>query len=598
MFKKSKLKKVILFDYINNNQMKKSYEFRDIFIKSCDYTNGEGNCTKTREAEKCINGKCEKVSSPAESKKEVMTDHYNQIKYDDSDSEYNSIFDKYGGFTRDELARKRSAPQRQSGGGEEKDQSVTLDINNFKKMISQNDVLVKFYAPWCMHCIHLVPEWNKLYNQNKTNVIIANFDGTKQLPKEVSIEGFPTIILFKNGKQIPYEGERTADNILEFLNKNADVQSGGDRTGRRYWVKDGKKVNYNPGYQKSKLSDSSINSDSDSDVSGDTSYSDENENQNLYESHLKKFNYEKHGPLWKYKENLKSKYPTKSDKPKLVLKPKISPKKDEVNRILLHNKKLLHKCNDHNCQSYGKVIIDETMDEHNQKHIERQKRHNEGDFSPLGLTRTETNYGGYNDDPKLKDALNHLDNLMKNLNVKHGGCDCEQTGGYNGDPKLKKRLIENLVKKYKGICKHCGKSKNPINEPPKKRIKYECRGKCQRGGCGPLCLAPLIMLGGTKRRKSKLRLIKIVKSTKHDKKLMAVFEKNGREKTVHFGAKNYSDYTHHRDPERKQRYLDRHRKNENWNDPTSAGALSALILWNKPTLRASIADYKRKFRFN
>lgn len=604
--------------------MKKSYEFRDIFIKSCDYTNGEGNCTKTREAEKCINGKCEKVSSPAESKKEVMTDHYNQIKYDDSDSEYDSIFDKYGGFTRDELARKRSAPQRrtkgsQSGGGEseEKDQSVTLDINNFKKMISQNDILVKFYAPWCGHCIHLVPEWNKLYNQNKTNVIIANFDGTKQLPKEVSIEGFPTIILFKNGKQIPYEGERTADNILEFLNKNADVQSGGDRTGRRYWVKDGKKVNYNPGYQKSKLSDSSINSDSDSDsdsdISGDTSYSDENENQNqnLYESHLKKFNYEKHGPLWKYKENLKLKYPTKSDKPKLVLKPKISPKKDELGRIILHNKKLSHRCNDHNCQSYGKVIIDETMDEHNQKHIERMQRHNEGDFSPLGLTRTETigkNYGGQNNDPKLKDALKHLDNLMKDLSIKHGGCDCEQTGGYNGDPNLKKRLIEKLVKKYKGTCKHCGKSKNPINESPKKRIKYECRGNCQRGGCGPLCLAPLIMLGGRGRaperrrnsnRKSspKLRLIKIVKSTKHDKKLMAVFEKNGREKTVHFGSAGMSDFHLHKNSARKQRYLDRHRKNENWNNPASAGCLSRYILWNKTSLRASIADYKRRFHF-
>ena len=117
----------------------KSYEFRDIFIKSCDYANGEGNCTKTREAEKCINGKCEKVSSPAESKKEVMTDHYNQIKYDsdsDSDSEYDKIFDKYKGS--------------QSGGGSEeteKDQSVTLDVNNFNKMISQNNVLVKFYAP-------------------------------------------------------------------------------------------------------------------------------------------------------------------------------------------------------------------------------------------------------------------------------------------------------------------------------------------------------------------------------------------------------------------------------------------------------------------
>ena len=574
----------------------KSYEFRDIFIKSCDYANGEGNCTKTREAEKCINDKCEKVSSPAESKKEVMTDHYNQIKYDsDSDSEYDNIFDKYKGsqsgggrgsstsnYTQEKTVkcslcnkkfvkevhplhilkhiknRKKTSPKMKlsyilNGGSEEKetDVSVTLDINNFNKMISQNDVLVKFYAPWCGHCIHLVPEWNKLYNQNKTDTIIANFDGTKQLPKDITIEGFPTIILFKNGKQILYEGERTADNLLEFLNKNGE-QSGGDRQGRRYWIKDGKKINYNPnGYQKSKLNNSrtkhgrfyvdiDMNTDTDSD---NTSYS-----ESLFD-----------------------------EKPKLVLKPKISPKKDELNQLILHNKKVLHS---------------------------------------------------RNNDSKLKDALNHIDNLMTNLNVKHGGCDCDQTGGYNGNPKLKKRLIENLVKKYKGTCNQCGKSKNCNFLPPKKKFKFECKGDCQYGGCGPLCLAPLLMLGGTKLRRNskrksspklrrnskhksspklrqnskrksspKLRLIKIVKSTKHDKKLMAVFEKNGREKTVHFGAKNYSDYTHHHDEARKKRYLDRHRKNENWNDPTSAGSLSKNLLWNKTSLRASIADYKRRFHF-
>lgn len=94
-------------------------------------------------------------------------------------------------------------------------------------------------------------------------------------------------------------------------------------------------------------------------------------------------------------------------------------------------------------------------------------------------------------------------------------------------------------------------------------------------------------------------LIKIKKSTKPEKKLMAIFEDchNGRQKITHFGSFGMSDYTIHEDPERKQRYLDRHRKNENWNDPTSAGSLSRFVLWNKTSLRASIADYKRRFGF-
>ncbi len=78
---------------------------------------------------------------------------------------------------------------------------------------------------------------------------------------------------------------------------------------------------------------------------------------------------------------------------------------------------------------------------------------------------------------------------------------------------------------------------------------------------------------------------------------MAVFTDNGKKvKTTHFGSAGMSDFTKNKDEERKKRYLDRHRKNENWNDKFSAGALSRWILWNKPTLRNSIADYKRRFK--
>ena len=88
----------------------------------------------------------------------------------------------------------------------------------------------------------------------------------------------------------------------------------------------------------------------------------------------------------------------------------------------------------------------------------------------------------------------------------------------------------------------------------------------------------------------------IKKSDKAGKKLMAIFTKdNGRTKTTHFGSAGMSDFTKHKDEERKKRYLDRHRARENWNDKFSAGALSRWILWNKPTLRASISDYKNKF---
>ena len=92
--------------------------------------------------------------------------------------------------------------------------------------------------------------------------------------------------------------------------------------------------------------------------------------------------------------------------------------------------------------------------------------------------------------------------------------------------------------------------------------------------------------------------VEIKPSTQKTKKLMAIFyDDNGKKiKTTHFGSAGMSDYTIHKDKERKQRYLDRHRKRENWNDPMTAGALSRWLLWNLPTLKASIADYKKRFK--
>ena len=67
---------------------------------------------------------------------------------------------------------------------------------------------------------------------------------------------------------------------------------------------------------------------------------------------------------------------------------------------------------------------------------------------------------------------------------------------------------------------------------------------------------------------------------------MAIFydENNKKIKTTHFGAANMSDYTIHKDNERKERYLNRHKNNESWNDYKSAGCLSRFILWNKENL--------------
>ena len=93
-----------------------------------------------------------------------------------------------------------------------------------------------------------------------------------------------------------------------------------------------------------------------------------------------------------------------------------------------------------------------------------------------------------------------------------------------------------------------------------------------------------------------MRLETLEPSASAGKKYKAVFRlDNNRTKTIHFGAKNYSDFTQHKSEIRKNAYLARHSVNENFNDPLTAGALSRWILWNKPTISASVADFKKRF---
>ena len=88
----------------------------------------------------------------------------------------------------------------------------------------------------------------------------------------------------------------------------------------------------------------------------------------------------------------------------------------------------------------------------------------------------------------------------------------------------------------------------------------------------------------------------ITKDTSGGKKMKAVFYDGDKKvKTTRFGQEGASDFTKNKDEERKKRYLDRHRKNENWNDKFSSGSLARWILWNKQTLSASIADFKNRF---
>ena len=89
--------------------------------------------------------------------------------------------------------------------------------------------------------------------------------------------------------------------------------------------------------------------------------------------------------------------------------------------------------------------------------------------------------------------------------------------------------------------------------------------------------------------------IVIKKSTNSNKKFDAIID--GKKK-ISFGQAGASDFTKHKDDNRKDRYIDRHRKNENWGKDgvETAGFYSRWVTWNKPTIEASVNDLNKKYK--
>ena len=95
---------------------------------------------------------------------------------------------------------------------------------------------------------------------------------------------------------------------------------------------------------------------------------------------------------------------------------------------------------------------------------------------------------------------------------------------------------------------------------------------------------------------SKKLQITLSKSSNNINKFMISINKGeGRTKTIHFGAKGYSDYTIHKDPERMMRYLTRHVRRENWSPSGrfKPGFWSRWLLWSKPSLSGAARETER-----
>jgi thioredoxin domain-containing protein 5 len=104
---------------------------------------------------------------------------------------------------------------------------VVLTTDTFSQT-SSGTWLIEFYAPWCGHCKRLVPTWEELATTVKGKFNVAKVDCTveKDVASSNGIRGFPTIKLFHNGQVSEFNGARTVEAFVEFVETQTGTKLG------------------------------------------------------------------------------------------------------------------------------------------------------------------------------------------------------------------------------------------------------------------------------------------------------------------------------------------------------------------------------------
>jgi thioredoxin 1 len=99
---------------------------------------------------------------------------------------------------------------------------ITLTDKNFQHQTKNSVVLVDFWAEWCPPCKMMAPVLNDVAAELTGNAYVGKVDVEQYqaLAQQYQIRNIPTMILFKNGKEVArFVGIKNKDFLVQQINK-------------------------------------------------------------------------------------------------------------------------------------------------------------------------------------------------------------------------------------------------------------------------------------------------------------------------------------------------------------------------------------------
>ena len=94
-------------------------------------------------------------------------------------------------------------------------------MSKFSEIINQDTpVLVDFFAEWCGPCKTLAPILKQVKDTlgDRVSIIKIDVDKNQELASKYHVRGVPTMLLFKNGKQVwRQSGVLQKDEIINII---------------------------------------------------------------------------------------------------------------------------------------------------------------------------------------------------------------------------------------------------------------------------------------------------------------------------------------------------------------------------------------------